>query len=170
MKKFIFLIIILTITISCKKNIEIDKDGIFIKEGIKSELVIAKLEDNRIEKNNKTFPHLYSIIEKVRLKINGEGISSTFNYGEEKHFLNDKPFEYKNEINFNSKNDYYKWTLEKPRDNKTYDKLPIEFEKNHWYTIRDIRFRGSDCYFEFYINENGEFEYEDLKYIMVSPI
>ena len=68
MKKFISLIIILTITISCKKNIEIDKNGIFIKEGIKSELVISKLADNRIEKNNKTFPHLYSTIEKVQFK------------------------------------------------------------------------------------------------------
>ena len=170
MNKLIYLIIILTITFSCKKNIEIDKNGIFIKGGIKSELVITKLKDNRIEKSDKSFPLLYSKIEKVRLKIYGEGISSTYDYGEEKHFLNDKPFDYKTEINFNSKNDYYKWTFEKPKDNKTYDKLPLEFEKNHWYTIRDIRFRGSDCYFEFYINENGEFEYEDLKYIMVSPI
>ncbi|MBD3864674.1 hypothetical protein [Olleya marilimosa] len=170
MKHLPILIIVLFLIFSCKKNIEIDENILFIKGGIKSELIIAKIKDNRLKKSNKTFPHLYSTIQKIRLKISGEDMTYTYDNGEKKHFLKDKPFEYKSELNFNSINDHYKWTIEKPIDNKTYEKLPIEFEKEHWYFIRDIRFRGSQCYFEFYINKNGEFEYKDLKYIMLSPI
>jgi len=170
MKHLTILIIVFFLIFSCKKNIEIDENRLFIKGGIKSDLIIAKVKDNRLKKNDRTFPHLYSTIQKIRLKISGEGMTYIYDNGEKKHLLNDKPFEYKNELNFNSKNDNYKWTIEKPIDNKIYEKLPMEFEKEHWYFIRDIKFRGSESYLEFYINKNGEFEYKDLKYIMLSPI
>ena len=47
---YILIFIISSITfLSCKKNIEIDENGIYIKNGIKSEIVITKVTDNRIE-------------------------------------------------------------------------------------------------------------------------
>lgn len=170
MKHLTLIIVVSTLILSCQKNIEIDENRLFIKGGIKSGLVIVKVKDNRFKKDNKSFPLLYSIVEKARLKINGEGISTTYNYGEEEHFLNKKAFEYKSELYFNIKNDFYEWTLEKPTSNKTYEKLPINLEKEHWYIIHNITFRGSNSYLRFYINKNGEFEYDDLKYVMVSPI
>ncbi|XCF06176.1 hypothetical protein ABI125_15835 [Tamlana crocina] len=168
MKRLALTIIILTI--SCKKNIEIDEKGIFIKGGIRSEIVISKIKDNTFNNTNNQFPHLYSVKEKARLKIKGKNITSFYENGEEKHLLNGQHFDYKNQLNFHSINKYYYWILEKPNDSNLQHHFPFEFERNYWYSIRDIRFQGWDCYLNFYINNNGEFEYDDLKHINVSPI
>jgi len=169
MKQITFLIILCFLNFSCRKNIEIDKNKIFIKGGIKSEFVIIKVKNNNPD-NNFSFPYNYSVKEKARLKIEGNGITFHYENGEKKYSLNGKLIDLKDELDFRSKNEYYHWILEKPIDNKKHEIFPMKFENDCWYSIRDIRFRGSNCYFEFYINKKGEFEYDDIGYINLSPI
>ena len=169
MKKIISLIVLCFLNFSCKKNIEVDKNKIFIRGGIKSEFVILKVKNNNSDKNI-SFPSNYSVKEKARLKIEGNGITFNYENGEKKYSLDGKLIELKNELNFRSKNEYYHWILEKPIDNKKHEIFPMKFENDFWYSIRDINFKGSNCYFEFYINKKGEFEYDDIGYINLSPI
>ena len=171
--KIILLIITSSITfLSCKKNIEIDENGIYIKNGIKSEIVITKVTDNRIEKGDYSFPYVHSIKERVRLSIEGKGISTKYKYGIKTHLLEGKPFDYKDFLSFKTKNEFYKWSFEKPKSKSqvTKDIFPLTFEKNHWYSVRNIDYYGSTCYLLFYINEKGEFIYDDLMFVNLSPI
>lgn len=170
MKNLIFLIILSSLTFSCrKKNIEIDKNGIFIRGGIKSEFVIKKIINNN-PNDSISFPYNYYVKEEIRLRIEGKGLSRNYINGERKYTLNGKVTDLKDRIDFNKNNEYYHWTFDKPIDSTKYETMPMIFEKKCWYSIRNIRFRGSDCYFKFYINKKGEFEYNDIGYIVLSPI
>lgn len=169
MKKILSFILLLLLILSCKKNIEIGNNGIFINGGIKSELVIQKIVNNN-PSDTISFPSNFYIKEKVKLKIVGEGISKQYENGVVKFYIDGEPLKMKAFIDLKNKNQFFQWTREKPLDNKTYSTFPMEFEKEHWYSIRNIHFRGSDCYFHFYINKKGEFEYDDVGYIHLSPI
>ncbi|CAM1355473.1 hypothetical protein [Tenacibaculum ascidiaceicola] len=170
MKQLTIIVILCSLNFSCKKNIEINKDEIFIKGGIKSELVIMKIINNDHNDDYTNFPFHYYVKEKARLKIKGYGITFQYENGEKKYFLNQKPLKLNDRLNFHKKNKYYHWELEKPSDKKEYEIFPFNFEKNHWYKIRDISFRGANCYFSFFINDKGEFVYDDIEYITLSPI
>jgi hypothetical protein len=169
MKKVIILIILSSINFSCVKNIEIDKNRIFIRGGIKSEFVIKKIINNN-PNDSISFPYNYSVKEEVRLKISGKGLDYKYKNGKWEYFIDGKVTNLKDELDFHNKNQYYHWIIEKPASNKKYDVMPMKFEKNCWYSIRDIRFRDSNCYFEFYVNKKGEFEYDGIDYIILSPI
>lgn len=169
MKKIKFLALLCFLNFSCSKNIEIDKNGIFIRGGIDGEFIIRKVINNNAD-DTLSFPNNFYVKEAVRLKIGGNGISMSNINGQIKYSLNGKLIDLNDKLEFQNKNQYYHWIKEKPIDNIKYEVLPMEFEKGYWYSIRDIRFRDSNCYFEFYVNKNGEFQYNDIEYIHLSPI
>ncbi len=170
MKKLLFLIILSIFCFSCKrKNIEIDSNKIFLRGGIKSEFVIRKVINNNPD-DTLSFPSNYYVKEQIRLKISGKDLNYKYKNGKREYFINGKVTDLKDEIDLNTKNEYYQWIIEKPKGDKKYEKMPMKFEKNCWYSIRDLRFRGANCYFHFYINNQGEFEYDDIGYIILSPI
>lgn len=80
-------------------------------------------------------------------------------------FRCDSASKFPNKVYFNKKNKNCYWEYVGLSDFTKYETLPFEFEKDSWYSIRDILYKGEECtiylYFDsdkkltFFINEDG---------------
>ena len=166
MKSHLIFILLLGVFYSCKKNVEISRNELYIDGGIKDELVIWKLRKT----NSKQYPHSPTYKEKVKLKIRTKGITREYINGEIKYSKNGKPFKFEETLSLTSKNKNYYWLFEKPIDTTRHDIFPLKFESNNWYFINQFSTYGNNCYLKFYIDDKGQVNQHELEYVNLSPI